>query len=168
MCNAIQTASLGNAVPLLLPMTCCRYPGLQSTSSYRQLTTIGCCHQYTIRGYALAKGLGPGTRMCSDLFEAGGQQFRLEIYPAGDSSGLLGNCTHIHTAAPAASVSFIVSVQPLAPHAGFVLCRIDSCLLCCSTRLTNESCAHWGIMRLQVFLLMLLIMFLSSSLHLEE
>eukprot|EP00878_Enallax_costatus_P022719 GHUV01024122.1.p2 GENE.GHUV01024122.1~~GHUV01024122.1.p2 ORF type:complete len:196 (+),score=44.40 GHUV01024122.1:593-1180(+) len=66
--------------------SCCptsRYPGLHTSSSYRQLTTVGCCHQYTISGYALARSLGPGTRMCSDLFEAGGQQFRLEVYPAG-------------------------------------------------------------------------------------
>eukprot|EP00878_Enallax_costatus_P045660 GHUV01055105.1.p1 GENE.GHUV01055105.1~~GHUV01055105.1.p1 ORF type:complete len:203 (+),score=34.81 GHUV01055105.1:593-1201(+) len=69
--------------------SCCptsRYPGLHTSSSYRQLTTVGCCHQYTISGYALARSLGPGTRMCSDLFEAGGQQFRLEVYPAGVSA----------------------------------------------------------------------------------
>lgn len=71
--------------PLLLHLGCCRYPGLQATSSYRQLMTVGCCHQYTLSGYALAKSLGPGTQMCSDYFEAGGQQFRLEVYPAGNA-----------------------------------------------------------------------------------
>ncbi|KXZ46424.1 hypothetical protein GPECTOR_43g860 [Gonium pectorale] len=27
--------------------------------------------------------MGPGTRLCSDLFEVAGQLFRLEVYPAG-------------------------------------------------------------------------------------
>ena len=27
--------------------------------------------------------MGCGTRLCSDLFEVGGQLFRLEVYPSG-------------------------------------------------------------------------------------
>jgi hypothetical protein len=33
--------------------------------------------------YALARGLGPGTCLRSDAFEAGGQAFQLEVFPAG-------------------------------------------------------------------------------------
>lgn len=36
--------------------------------------------------YALARALGPGTCLRSDLFEAGGQQFQLEVFPAGLSA----------------------------------------------------------------------------------
>ncbi|EFJ45165.1 hypothetical protein VOLCADRAFT_94597 [Volvox carteri f. nagariensis] len=38
------------------------------------------------RRFTLARAMGPGTRLCSDLFEVGGQLFRLELYPAGLNS----------------------------------------------------------------------------------
>lgn len=36
--------------------------------------------------YTLARAMGPGTRLCSDLFEVGSQLFRIEVYPAGLSA----------------------------------------------------------------------------------
>lgn len=82
----------------------CSYPGLQASASYRQLNTIGGCHQYTVSGYSLARNLGCGTRLCSDMFEVAGQLFRIEVYPAGELrvrlAGWLG-----------------------AQHAAWVLCR---------------------------------------------
>jgi speckle-type POZ protein len=36
--------------------------------------------------YALARGLGPGTCLRSDAFEAGGQAFQLEVFPAGHAA----------------------------------------------------------------------------------
>ncbi len=33
--------------------------------------------------FSLARAMGCGTRLCSDLFEVAGQLFRLEVYPAG-------------------------------------------------------------------------------------
>lgn len=67
------------------------YPGLQASASYRQLNTVGGCHQYTVAGFSLARNLGAGTRLCSDLFDVAGQLFRLEIYPAGRTHGACAN-----------------------------------------------------------------------------
>ncbi|KAL6760822.1 TRAF-like protein [Haematococcus lacustris] len=60
-----------------------RYPYYCPSASYRQLDLVAGSHQYTISGFSLARALGCGTRLCSDLFEVAGQAFRLEVYPAG-------------------------------------------------------------------------------------
>ncbi|GFR51193.1 hypothetical protein Agub_g13540, partial [Astrephomene gubernaculifera] len=63
-----------------------RYTGSQdclATESVRQVATICGTHTYTMIGYTLARAMGSGTRLCSDMFEVGGQLFRLEVYPAG-------------------------------------------------------------------------------------
>ncbi|KAG2444257.1 hypothetical protein HXX76_001014 [Chlamydomonas incerta] len=57
--------------------------GCLATESLRQVDTVCGTHTYTMVGYTLARAMGPGTRLCSDLFEVGGQLFRLELYPAG-------------------------------------------------------------------------------------
>ncbi|GFH18389.1 uncharacterized protein HaLaN_15187, partial [Haematococcus lacustris] len=59
------------------------YPYYSPSASYRQLDLVAGSHQYTISGFSLARALGCGTRLCSDLFEVAGQAFRLEVYPAG-------------------------------------------------------------------------------------
>ncbi|GLC42425.1 hypothetical protein PLESTF_000811200 [Pleodorina starrii] len=53
------------------------------TESVRKVEAVCGTHTYTVVGYTLARAMGPGTRLCSDLFEVGGQLFRLEVYPAG-------------------------------------------------------------------------------------
>ncbi|WIA35030.1 hypothetical protein OEZ86_003521 [Tetradesmus obliquus] len=83
--SATADTSAADAVTLLRPaaIPAAKYPGLAATSSYRQLTTVGGCHQYTISGYALARALGPGTCLRSEPFTAGAQAFQLEVFPAG-------------------------------------------------------------------------------------
>ncbi|KAG2430351.1 hypothetical protein HYH02_013715 [Chlamydomonas schloesseri] len=62
--------------------------GCLATQSLRQVDTVCGTHTYSLAGYTLARAMGPGTRLCSDLFEVGGQLFRLEVYPAGlDAAG---------------------------------------------------------------------------------
>jgi hypothetical protein len=39
-----------------------------------------------VHRYALARALGPGTCLRSDTFEAGGQAFQLEVFPAGTAA----------------------------------------------------------------------------------
>jgi hypothetical protein len=47
---AVVFAHPTSRVAVMLPCCPCRYPGLASSCSYRQLTTVGCCHQFTISG----------------------------------------------------------------------------------------------------------------------
>ncbi|KAF8056363.1 BPM3 [Scenedesmus sp. PABB004] len=74
------------------------WPGLQASSSFRELTTVGAAHCYTISGFALCRSLGPGTRVCSDAFDAGGQSFRLEVWPAGVAADSAGHVSVFLTA----------------------------------------------------------------------
>ncbi|GLI60787.1 hypothetical protein VaNZ11_003020 [Volvox africanus] len=57
--------------------------GCLETGSVRHVDTLCGTHTYAVVGYSLARAMGPGTRLCSDVFEVGGQLFRLEVYPAG-------------------------------------------------------------------------------------
>ncbi|GIM04778.1 hypothetical protein Vretimale_9265 [Volvox reticuliferus] len=65
--------------------------GCLETGSVRHVDTLCGTHTYAVVGqatlpacrYTLARAMGPGTRLCSDVFEVGGQLFRLEVYPAG-------------------------------------------------------------------------------------
>lgn len=43
-------------------------------------------HQYTIKGYSLAKGMGPGMYMSSDAFNVGGYDWAIHFYPDGQSA----------------------------------------------------------------------------------
>ncbi|PKU69417.1 BTB/POZ and MATH domain-containing protein 3 isoform X2 [Dendrobium catenatum] len=45
--------------------------------------TVNSSHQYTIKGYSLAKGMGPGKYMTSDMFTVGGYQWAVYFYPDG-------------------------------------------------------------------------------------
>ncbi|KAK8970167.1 BTB/POZ and MATH domain-containing protein 3 [Platanthera guangdongensis] len=45
--------------------------------------TVNGSHQYTIKGYSLAKGMGPGKYMTSDMFTVGGYQWAVYFYPDG-------------------------------------------------------------------------------------
>ncbi|KAG2486294.1 hypothetical protein HYH03_014999 [Edaphochlamys debaryana] len=57
--------------------------GCMITESVRAVDTVCGTHTYTMTGYTLARAMGSGTRLVSDLFEVGGQLFRIEVYPAG-------------------------------------------------------------------------------------
>lgn len=59
--------------------------------------------------FTLARTMGPGTRLCSELFEVSGQLFRLELYPAG-----VGEDSRRSARAAAAA--------PFAPCCGCSLC----------------------------------------------
>ncbi|KAI8463356.1 MAG: hypothetical protein J3K34DRAFT_495639 [Monoraphidium minutum] len=78
------------------------YPGLSASASFRQLTTVGAAHEFVIQGYALARSLGCGARLCSDCFSAGGASYRIEVLPAGAGPDCTGHVGVYLTTAPAA------------------------------------------------------------------
>eukprot|EP00268_Persea_americana_P006312 TRINITY_DN1228_c0_g1_i1.p1 TRINITY_DN1228_c0_g1~~TRINITY_DN1228_c0_g1_i1.p1 ORF type:complete len:411 (-),score=60.92 TRINITY_DN1228_c0_g1_i1:460-1692(-) len=45
--------------------------------------TVNGSHQYTIKGYSLAKGMGPGRYVSSDTFTVGGYDWAIYFYPDG-------------------------------------------------------------------------------------
>ncbi|PKA56414.1 BTB/POZ and MATH domain-containing protein 3 [Apostasia shenzhenica] len=45
--------------------------------------TLNGSHHYVIKGYSLAKGMGPGKYMTSDMFTVGGYQWAVYFYPDG-------------------------------------------------------------------------------------
>ncbi|CAN4095833.1 unnamed protein product [Withania somnifera] len=45
--------------------------------------TVNGSHQFTIRGYSLAKGMGPGKYISSDIFTVGGYDWAIYFYPDG-------------------------------------------------------------------------------------
>lgn len=45
--------------------------------------TVNGSHQFTIRGYSLAKGMGPGKYISSDTFTVGGYDWAIYFYPDG-------------------------------------------------------------------------------------
>lgn len=45
--------------------------------------TVNGSHHYTIKGYSLAKGMGPGKYMTSDTFSVGGYEWAVYFYPDG-------------------------------------------------------------------------------------
>ncbi|PNH12211.1 BTB/POZ and MATH domain-containing protein 6 [Tetrabaena socialis] len=62
--------------------TCAHADGSgSSSSSDSEVEDSPFVGRYT--GYTLARSMGAGTRLCSDVFEVGGQLFRIEVYPAG-------------------------------------------------------------------------------------
>ena len=70
---------------------CCKFQPTtfpSYSSSYRQLDLITGSHEYVINGFSLYRYMGCGMRLCSDFFDAGGQLFRLEVYPGGFNPGV--------------------------------------------------------------------------------
>jgi hypothetical protein len=59
------------------------FPGLPATSSSCEVATLGAVHTFTVRGYALARALGPGEPALSVPFTTAGIHFQLEVYPGG-------------------------------------------------------------------------------------
>ncbi|TYI08044.1 hypothetical protein ES332_A10G269600v1 [Gossypium tomentosum] len=45
--------------------------------------TVNGSHQFTIKGYSLAKGMGPGKCIASDIFTVGGYDWAVYFYPDG-------------------------------------------------------------------------------------
>ncbi|XP_019157281.1 PREDICTED: BTB/POZ and MATH domain-containing protein 3-like isoform X1 [Ipomoea nil] len=45
--------------------------------------TVNASHKFTIRGYSLAKGMGPGKYISSDTFSVGGYDWAVYFYPDG-------------------------------------------------------------------------------------
>ena len=59
------------------------------SSSYQpSLQVMSGSHEYVINGFSLYRYMGCGMRLCSDFFDAGGQLFRLEVYPGGFNPGV--------------------------------------------------------------------------------
>ncbi|KAL6575691.1 hypothetical protein OROHE_000827 [Orobanche hederae] len=53
-------------------------------SSSRSINeTVNGSHHFTIRGYSLAKGMGPGRYISSDTFSVGGYEWAIYFYPDG-------------------------------------------------------------------------------------
>ncbi|GAB4834082.1 BTB/POZ and MATH domain-containing protein 4 [Ancistrocladus abbreviatus] len=57
---------------------------LSSPSSSRSVThTVNGSHEFTIKGYSLAKGIGVGKHIASENFTVGGYQWAIYFYPDG-------------------------------------------------------------------------------------
>lgn len=58
-------------------------PLLSPTSSRSVTETVNGSHKFVIQGYSLAKGMGVGKYIGSDLFTVGGHQWAIYFYPDG-------------------------------------------------------------------------------------
>ncbi|CAA2934543.1 BTB/POZ and MATH domain-containing protein 3-like [Olea europaea var. sylvestris] len=56
---------------------------LDISSSKSVNETVNGSHHFTIRGYSLAKGMGPGKYIQSDTFSVGGYEWAIYFYPDG-------------------------------------------------------------------------------------
>uniref|UniRef100_A0A7N0V5N0 BTB/POZ and MATH domain-containing protein 3 n=1 Tax=Kalanchoe fedtschenkoi TaxID=63787 RepID=A0A7N0V5N0_KALFE len=56
---------------------------LSSGSSESIIDTVNGSHDFTIKGYSLAKGMGPGKYISSDVFSVGGYDWAIYFYPDG-------------------------------------------------------------------------------------
>ncbi|KAL7107749.1 hypothetical protein ACP275_06G074300 [Erythranthe tilingii] len=62
----------------------CSEPNNGLDSSSRSVNeTVNGSHHFTIRGYSLAKGMGPGKYIASDTFSIGGYEWAIYFYPDG-------------------------------------------------------------------------------------
>ncbi|PIN07934.1 Speckle-type POZ protein SPOP [Handroanthus impetiginosus] len=62
----------------------CSEPSNALDSSSRSINeTVNGSHHFTIRGYSLAKGMGPGKYIASDTFSIGGYDWAIYFYPDG-------------------------------------------------------------------------------------
>lgn len=57
-----------------------------STSSTSRTETVNGSHEFKIKGYSLAKGMGVGKYMASDTFMVGGYEWAIYFYPDGKSA----------------------------------------------------------------------------------
>lgn len=66
-------------------------PERNPTTSRSVTETVNGTHKFVIQGYSLAKGMGIGKYISSDLFTVGGHQWAIYFYPDGknpeDNSG---------------------------------------------------------------------------------
>ncbi|CAN6807900.1 hypothetical protein Bca4012_002306 [Brassica carinata] len=58
------------------------HPNSDSTST-TVMETVNGSHQFTIKGYSLAKGMGPGRYIQSDVFSIAGYDWAIYFYPDG-------------------------------------------------------------------------------------
>ncbi|KAE8686327.1 BTB/POZ and MATH domain-containing protein 3 [Hibiscus syriacus] len=56
---------------------------LKYSESKSVCETVNGSHQFTIKGYSLAKGMGPGKCISSDVFTVGGYDWAIYFYPDG-------------------------------------------------------------------------------------
>ncbi|KAI3943707.1 hypothetical protein MKW98_004212 [Papaver atlanticum] len=56
---------------------------LEMSSSQSIYETVEGCHEYKIKGYSLAKGMGVGKYMTSGIFTVGGHEWVIHLYPDG-------------------------------------------------------------------------------------
>ncbi|KAK8571725.1 hypothetical protein V6N13_047362 [Hibiscus sabdariffa] len=61
-------------------------PASSSTSSTSRTETVNGSHEFKIRGYSLAKGMGVGKYIASDTFMVGGYEWAIYFYPDGKSA----------------------------------------------------------------------------------
>lgn len=61
-------------------------PTSSSTSSTSRTETVNGSHEFKIKGYSLAKGMGVGKYMASDAFMVGGYEWAIYFYPDGKSA----------------------------------------------------------------------------------
>ncbi|XP_051143125.1 BTB/POZ and MATH domain-containing protein 3 isoform X2 [Andrographis paniculata] len=65
-------------------VNCSSEPNNALDSSSRSVSeTVNGSHNFTIRGYSLAKGMGPGKYISSDTFSIGGYEWAIYFYPDG-------------------------------------------------------------------------------------
>ncbi|GMJ01836.1 BTB-POZ AND MATH DOMAIN 2, BTB-POZ and MATH domain 2 [Hibiscus trionum] len=57
-----------------------------STSSTSRTDTVNGSHEFKIKGYSLAKGMGVGKYIASDTFMVGGYEWAIYFYPDGKSA----------------------------------------------------------------------------------
>ncbi|KAI3474357.1 hypothetical protein Pfo_029193 [Paulownia fortunei] len=66
----------------------CSEPNNALDSCSRSINeTVNGSHHFTIRGYSLAKGMGPGRYISSDTFSIGGYEWAIYFYPDGKKPG---------------------------------------------------------------------------------
>ncbi|TYG78205.1 hypothetical protein ES288_D02G039700v1 [Gossypium darwinii] len=68
-------------------------PTSSSTSSTSRTETVNGSHEFKIKGYSLAKGMGVGKYMASDAFMVGGYEWAIYFYPDGKSAE--NNATYV-------------------------------------------------------------------------
>ncbi|KAE8703031.1 BTB/POZ and MATH domain-containing protein 2 [Hibiscus syriacus] len=61
-------------------------PVPSSTSSTSRTDTVNGSHEFKIKGYSLAKGMGVGKYIASDTFMVGGYEWAIYLYPDGKSA----------------------------------------------------------------------------------
>ncbi|KAK6135883.1 hypothetical protein DH2020_030370 [Rehmannia glutinosa] len=64
-------------------VNCSEPNNIQDSSSRSINETVNGSHHFTIRGYSLAKGMGPGRYISSDTFSIGGYEWAIYFYPDG-------------------------------------------------------------------------------------